>query len=153
MRSFTGGTLSTSIGLSPGDDEQGLQDGRVAASPRDQGPADRRQDMGAVGQHLARLGKIAAAQIFEHDRQIIGQFARGELEPRPLVELLELDHGLAAVAAFAVQMLEQMQRERAATVEQIDVALLGRQQVAVAEFVDQMRRDRRGGADRAAAPS
>ena len=65
--------------------------------------------MRAVREHLARLGEIAAAQIFEHDGEVVRQFARRQFESRALVELLELDHGLAAVAAFAMQMLEQVQ--------------------------------------------
>src|SRR6516162_7346005 len=47
------------------DHDQGLQDGGVAAPSSDQGSADRRQDMGAVGEHVARLGKVAAAQKFQ----------------------------------------------------------------------------------------
>jgi hypothetical protein len=37
------------------------------------------------------------------------------------IELEQVDHGLAAVAALAVDMLEEMQRQRSRTVEQQSV--------------------------------
>ena len=42
----------------------------------------------------------------------------------------EVDHRLAAVAGFAVDVLEQMERQAARAVEQPDIALLRGQQVA-----------------------
>ena len=93
--------------------------------------------MRAIGKHLARLGKVAAAQIFEQDRQVIRQLARRKLEAARSIEPLEIDHGLAAVAAVAMQMLEQMERRRAPAVEQVDITLLGLEQIAVGELVDQ----------------
>ncbi len=46
------------------------------------------------------------------------------------------DHVDWPVAAVAVQMLEQMQRQGTPAVEQVDIALFRRQQVALADLVD-----------------
>ena len=46
----------------------------------------------------------------------------------------EIDHGLAAVAAFAMHVLEQMQRQRARAVEQQHVALLQVVEIAGGEL-------------------
>ena len=54
-----------------------------------------------------------------------------------LVHRLEIDHRLAAVAAFAMHVLEQMQRQRARAVEQQDVALLQIVEIAGRDFLDQ----------------
>ena len=50
---------------------------------------------------------------------------------------LQIDHGLAAVAAFAMDVLEQMQRQRLAAVEQQAVALLQIIEFADRDFLDQ----------------
>ena len=53
---------------------------------------------------------------------------------------MQVDHRLAAIAALAMHMLEQMQRQRARAVEQQDVALLRIEQIAAGEVVDQVDR-------------
>ncbi len=53
-----------------------------------------------------------------------------------LVESLQVDHRLAAVAALAVHMLEQMQRQRARAVEQQDVAFLQVVEIAGGDFLE-----------------
>src|SRR5215469_11733986 len=100
--------------------------------------ADRRQDVAAIGEYRARLGDVAIAQIFQHDRKVIGQFASRELEPCPLVYLPQFDHRRTAITPFAVEVLEEMQRQASAAVEEVDIALLGRQQIALADLVDQV---------------
>ncbi len=65
---------------------------------------------------------------------MVGQLLGHEIEARPLVELLQLDHRVAAVAAVAMEMLEEAERGGAPAVEQVDIALLGQQQVALAEI-------------------
>ena len=50
---------------------------------------------------------------------------------------LEIDHRLAAVAAFAMDVLEQMQRQRARAVEQQHVALLQIVEIAAGELLQQ----------------
>src|SRR6185312_8178933 len=63
-------------------------------------------------------------------------------------------HGLAAVAAVAMQMLEQVQRKGPPAIEQVDVALFHLQEIAAGEFIDEVekaallaRRQKRGGAN------
>src|SRR4029079_7934779 len=94
--------------------------------------------MSAVREHGSWLSEVAAAQIFQHDGKKIRQLASRQFEPRLFVKLFEFDHGLAPIAAFAVQMLEQMQRQSPSAVEQIDIAFLSRQEIALAEFFDQV---------------
>src|SRR6516162_8973515 len=118
----------------PGKHKQRLQDGSVVAAARDKGLADPSQNVGAITQELARLSEISAAEILEHNREIVGQLARRQIKSRPLVEILEVDHRLAAIAPLAVQMLKQMQRYRTATIEEFDVALFGFQMVAAADI-------------------
>ena len=57
-------------------------------------------------------------QEFEEQRQKVGQLAGGRLKAMAAIECDKIGHRLAAVAAFAVHMLEQMQRQRAAAIEQ-----------------------------------
>ena len=57
--------------------------------------------------------------------------------PAFFVHRLQIDHGLAAVAAFAVDVLEQMQGERLAAVEQQAIALLQVVEIAGRDFPDQ----------------
>ena len=64
-----------------------------------------------------------------------------------LVLRLEIDHGLAAVAALAMHVLEQMQRQRARAVEQQHVALLQIVEIAAGELSQQT-----SAADRARRP-
>ena len=87
--------------------------------------ADRTQDVRAVAEHLLRLGERPQREVLEHHRQVVGQLAAARARsPARCVDLLEVDHRLAAVARIAVDVLEQVQRRRAAAVEQRDVALL-----------------------------
>ena len=73
----------------------------------------------------------------EAQRQVVRQLARAHGEAVPLVERFQVHHGLAAVAALAVHVLKQMQRERAGAVEQQHVAFLQVQKVAGGQVVDQ----------------
>ena len=50
------------------------------------------------------------------------------------IQLDQIGHGLPAIAAFAMHMLEQMQRQRAAAVEQREVTLLQFVDVASGQF-------------------
>src|SRR5262249_10581288 len=70
--------------------------GCAGALPGDQGLADPLQEMGAVAQHVARLGDAAATQVFEHDRQVVGQLPRRELESGAFVAALALSRPTAA---------------------------------------------------------
>src|SRR5215472_13416581 len=79
-----------------GNHQQRLQDGGISAAAGEERLADALEDVGAVAQERARLAKVAAAEIFENDRQIVGQLARRQLVAGPLVEAFEIDHGLSA---------------------------------------------------------
>ena len=57
--------------------------------------------------------------------------------PWPAIELDQIGHGLTAIAAFAMHVLEQVQRQRAAAIEQREVALLQVVDVASGEFGQQ----------------
>ena len=59
------------------------------------------------------------------------------MSPAVFIHRLEIDHGLAAVAAFAVDVLEQMQRQRLAAVEQQAVTLLQVIEIANGDLLDQ----------------
>ncbi len=80
--------------------------------------------MRSLTEHLRRLGERAGRQVFEKQRQEIRQLGGTDGEAVLFVERLQIDHRLAAVAAFAVNVLEQMKRQGAGTIEQEDVALL-----------------------------
>ena len=53
------------------------------------------------------------------------------------ITVTQIDHGLPPVAAFAVNVLEQVERYRPASVEQADIAFLGIEQVGAGESVQQ----------------
>ena len=53
------------------------------------------------------------------------------------IKLDQIGHRLPAIAAFAMHMLEQMQRQRAAAVEQGEVTLLQIVDVAIGQFGQQ----------------
>jgi hypothetical protein len=79
--------------------------------------------MWAVWQPVGGLVRTLG-QVFEQQRQVVGQFAAGDLEAVAAVGLQQVDHGLAAVARLAVDVLEQQQAQRTAAVEQGQPALL-----------------------------
>src|SRR5499427_2894436 len=137
-----------------GNHQQRLQDGGISAAAGEERLADALEDVGAVAQERTRFPKVAAAEIFEYDRQIVGQLARRQLVAGPLVEAFEIDHGLSAIARLSVQVLEEMERSRTAAIEEVDIALLGLQEIAGSEIFGQReqafafaRRDERRGAD------
>ena len=76
-------------------------------------------------------------KILEEQRQEVGQLGGADEQAVLLVQRLQIDHRLAAVAALAVHMLEQMQRQRAGAVEQQHVALLQVVEIAGGDIVDQ----------------
>src|SRR5215469_7958916 len=113
-----------------GNHQQRLQDGGIGAAAGDERLADALEEVGAVAQKRMRFPKVAAAEIFEYDRQIVGQLARRQLVAGAPVEAFEIDHGLSAVASLPVQVLEEMERTCTAAIEEVDIALLGPQEIA-----------------------
>ena len=71
-------------------------------------------------------------------RQEVRQFLGSDEEPVLFVEVLQVDHRLAAIAALAVHVLEQVQRQGARAVEQQDVALLAVEEIVVGDLRDQL---------------
>jgi len=55
---------------------------------------------------------------------MIGQLVRREFEAAAAIELKQRDHRRPALAAFAVNVLVKVERQRARAVEQPDVAFL-----------------------------
>ncbi len=96
----------------------------VAGVARGQAVGERAQDSGGFGQRGAGFGLRQQGEELQEQRQVVGQFVRRGLEAVAAVERDQVGHRLPAVAAFAVHVLEQMQRQAAAAVEQRDVAFL-----------------------------
>ena len=103
------------------------------------------QAFGQRRENMRRLASISHASAcgrvdekFEEQRQEIRQLVRRRWRGHVLSYMvLQIDHGLAAVAAFAMHVLEQMQRQRARAVEQQDVALLQVVEIAAGDVVEQ----------------
>ena len=100
----------------------------------------RREDVRGLAEGLARLGERPGRKKFEEQRQEVRQLGGAHEQVVLLVQRLEVDHRLAAVAALAVHVLEQMQRQRARAVEQQHVALLQVVEIADGDVVDQEHR-------------
>ena len=90
--------------------------------------------------YLKMVRRRPAGEVFQHCRQIIGQFVHGEDVARAPVQRVQGHHRLAAVARLAVHVLEQVQRERARAVEERDVALLGSGERLAGELFAQARK-------------
>ncbi len=76
------------------------------------------QTLGQRGKNVARLSDQLQRDrrgldrgVFEKQRQEVRQFREGRREAAILIDLDEVDHGLTAIAAFAMDVLEQMQRQ------------------------------------------
>ena len=80
---------------------------------------------------------------FEQHRQMVRQFRPRRLEAAGAVGLQQIDHRAAALAALAVDMLEEVERQRARTVEKQHEAFLQVEDVALGQLAQQrfQRRD------------
>ena len=101
------------VRFSRGERYQRAEQRRISRIPLFQPDAQRLDDLERVGQIAPRVHLGDDAQELEEQRQIIGHLRRGELEPVHAVGEREVDHRLAAVAALAVAVLVEMERERA----------------------------------------
>ncbi len=124
---------------------------RFDAGKRQQRIEDREIDRPALGKafperghHLKRLldeiprfFRLTGRSEFQEKRQEIRQFLGGRCEAAILIELDQVHHRLATIPALAMDMLEQVQRERTGPVEKQDVAFLRLDRVAGGERVDQ----------------
>ncbi len=95
--------------------------------------------MQRLAEQVLCFGRGQDREKFEKQRQIVGQFAYRNRQAVLLVEVGEIDHRLSAFAAFAVDMLEQMQGQRTGAVEQQNIAFLQIEQIAVGDLRDQRR--------------
>jgi hypothetical protein len=77
-------------------------------------------------------------QEFQEQRHVVGQLVAHHLQAMALVLFHQVHHGLTAVARFAVDMLEQVQRVRRAAVER-HILLLQVDQVPLAQMGQQRR--------------
>ena len=101
------------------------------------------QDVHGVSEQVGCFPGFALGEEFEEQRHVVGQLAGDGLEALRLVLLEQVDHGLAAGAVFAVDVLEQVQRVRGVAVEGGDVFFLEGDEVAGFEVGDE-RFDLRG---------
>ena len=141
---FSSSSTISRRGASRRDRHQRIEDRLVARLPPAKPLGQRRQNMRGLSEQFARLRERLRRQEFEEQRHVIRQFVRRDHEPGVFVHRLQIDHGLAAVAAFAVDVLEQMQRQRLAAVEQQAVALLQVVDARRSRFPRSARRRRRG---------
>ena len=93
--------------------------------------------MRGLAQHVAGLLGRQRREKFQEQRQEIRQFGRAHEQAGFLVLRLEVDHGLTAVAALAMHVLEQMQGQRTRMIEQQHVALLQIVKIVGGEFRQQ----------------
>ena len=80
--------------------------------------------MGRVFQGFPRFVKRTSGQEFQQNRQVVGQFGCHRFQACVPIGLDQADHRAATVAAFAVDVLEQVQRQGARPVEQQDISFL-----------------------------
>ena len=123
-----GGRLVAAARREPRLADHRQQPRRSTARSRCRGPAaPRRPRAGCARSRRASPSPRPAGRCARYSstagRKSGSSFA-GEHEPGARVDLLQVHHRLAAVARVAVDVLEQVQRRRAAAVEQRDVALL-----------------------------
>ncbi len=88
-------------------------------------------------EEIADFLRRARGKKFEEQRQIVRQFLCIDLETGVLIHPHEIDHGLSAIAALAMDMLEDVQRKRPRAVEELHIALLRLIEIAVADEGDQ----------------
>ena len=97
----------------------------------------RRDHVGRLANQLDRSLRRASRRVFQEQRQKVRQLAGGRRVAALLVEFEQVDHCLAAIAALAMDVLEQVQRQRARAVEQQAVTLLQVVEIDDRDFLDQ----------------
>ena len=110
--------------------DQQFQRQRVRALPLSGARGQQADDVADVVQPVARLFLRAQAEVFQQQRQVVRQFLGIQLEAVLAVGLDQVDHRLAAVAGFAMDVFEQQQAHRTAAVEQRQPAVLRLQRIA-----------------------
>ena len=93
--------------------------------------------MGCVRQSVLYFGKGTRRQEFQQNRQMIGQFRGIGLKPAIPIGLNQGDHGTATIPAFAVNVLKQVEAERAGAVKEHHVFLFEIVDVVIPQGVHQ----------------
>ena len=91
--------------------------------------AQQRQHVHGLRKQFHRFLRRPLRQIFQEQRDVIGQFAGAQFEAVLVVNLQQVHHRLTAIPRLAVDVLVQVQRQRAAPVERRHVPLLPFHQV------------------------
>jgi len=86
--------------------------------------ADCSQNIDRLTEQIGRLGIREHREKLEEERDEVRQFRRIDLEAVLRVMILQVHHRLPAVAALAVNVLEDVQRERPCAIEQIGIVFL-----------------------------
>ena len=105
------------FGLAAAQRDQRAEHGLVGRVALLQALRERRQDMRRLAKSVAGFVAGSVERYSRNSGRKSGS-SLAVMRARLLVERLEIDHRLAAVAALAVHVLEQMQRQRARPVEQ-----------------------------------
>ncbi|ABA50829.1 hypothetical protein BURPS1710b_2760 [Burkholderia pseudomallei 1710b] len=129
---------------------QHVEGARVRALRAREALAERGEHVDRVAEQVRRVRAVAVAvavardraEELDEERHVVGQLVADGLEAVAPVFVEQIDHRLAAVAALAVHVLEQMQRMRRRAVERRDVAFLQLDQRRRAQRFDE-RRERR----------
>lgn len=119
--------------------QQRLENRRIGAAAFLQAQRQQAEDVRHFGEPFAGRRERQQRQVFEVQRQVVRQLRYVDLQAGPGIAVEQVDHRLATVAALAVDVLEEQQRDRAAALEETVVARLDVQQVALAELVEQRR--------------
>jgi hypothetical protein len=113
---FTGNLFCHAVAgkAAAGKRQQGVEQLIMRHTALFQASADQRQDRRNVLQPFACFVIGDDAEVFQIERQIVRQLAAVQLQPGFLILAHQIDHRLAAIAGFSMNMLEQQQRGRAA---------------------------------------
>ena len=93
--------------------------------------------MQCLGQHLARFSLGPGCQVFEEKRKIIRKFLLTNGQPVFFVDRHQVDHRLAAIPAFTMNMLKKVQCQRPGAVEQMHITLLHVVEIAIGDVARQ----------------
>ncbi len=124
------------IHLRVGKRNQQIKQHRVAAFALLKTRAEQRQDRRDIPQAVNGVLRRKLRQVLQIERQMVRQLAAVEHKPGTFILRQQIHHRLAAIARFAMYMLEQQQRGGAATVEQLAVSRLRIQQIFLQQIAD-----------------
>ena len=116
-RSFASGSgsassveTSSALGFAAASAVSARKIGLVGGLALTQALGQSRKDMRRLAEQFVGFGARPRREEFQKQRHEVRQFGRVDLDPAIFVKRLEIDHGLTAIPALAMHMLEQMQR-------------------------------------------